>query len=219
MSNPNPKQSFGDKKPPLGQVPLVALIHASMAFLDGTLKYGYRNWRQNPVEAMTYVEAIKRHVDLWAEGEENARDTNVHNLGGVIASASLLLDAQANGTLIDNRSKSKAACDLLHEMEGQVTHLKLLQTARDAAKVDADVEAQEMGAMRRAQAMEATALLTNLTIKYEHASNTDRADLLSRIAACRDLIANMAVGVFPALPEEDHVASPIQYPRDAIDAG
>lgn len=199
----NPKQAFGAKKPPLAQVPLVALAHASMAFLDGSLKYGYRNWRANPVEAMTYVEAIKRHVMLWAEGEENARDTNVHNLGGVIASAALLLDAQANGTLIDNRSKSKAACDVLHELEGQVSHLKDLQAAREAAKAGADDEAQALGAERRAQAMEATALLTNLTIKYEHASNTDRADLLSRIAACRDLIANMAVGMFPALPDGD----------------
>lgn len=200
----NPKQAFGAKKPPLAQVPLVALAHASMAFLDGSLKYGYRNWRENPVEAMTYVEAIKRHVMLWAEGEENARDTNVHNLGGVIASAALLLDAQANGTLIDNRSKSQAACDLLHELEGQVTHLKLLQTARDAAKVDAEDEAQALGAKRRAQAMDAMELLSRLTIEYASMSpSAERQALNGRINGCRDLIANMVNGVFPALPGED----------------
>jgi hypothetical protein len=199
----NPKQAFGAKKPPLAQVPLVALAHASMAFLDGSLKYGYRNWRENPVEAMTYVEAIKRHVMLWAEGEENARDTNVHNLGGVIASAALLLDAQANGTLIDNRSKSQAACDLLHELEGQVTHLKLLQTARDDAKADAEDEAQVLGAKRRQQAMDAINLLEELNSQWWNGTGDQQASLNPRMTACRDLIANMALGVFPALPEED----------------
>lgn len=128
----NPKKAFGDKKPPLGQMPLVALIHATLALYDGKGKYGNRNWRKNHVEAQTYVEAILRHCLLWANGEDYARDTGVHNLGGVLASAAILLDAEANGCLIDNRVKSQAACDLLHSAEKDIERLNAQHAARRA---------------------------------------------------------------------------------------
>ena len=54
---------------------LSAHIEAAMAFMDGNLKYGFRNWREDPVEALTYVEAAMRHLRLFEEGEDYARDT------------------------------------------------------------------------------------------------------------------------------------------------
>ena len=129
---PNPKQFYGDKKPPVAQLPLVAQIAASLAMLDGSNKYGFRNWRKNPVEAMTYVNAAQRHLGLWAEGEEIARDTSVPNLGAVIACCAILLDAQLNDVLIDNRSHSEAACDYLHDAEDIVRFLNELQREREA---------------------------------------------------------------------------------------
>lgn len=120
----DPKKIYGDKKPPLAQLPLVAVAHASCAHYDGDLKYGWRNWRENPVEALTYLNAAIRHLQLWGEGEEYTRDTKVNNLGAVIACCAILLDAQVNNALIDNRSKSPAACDLLHELEGTVQFLR-----------------------------------------------------------------------------------------------
>lgn len=120
---PNPKQSYGDKKPPLAQLPLAAQVHGALALYDGTNKYGFRNWRENPVEAMTYVNAIERHIALYKEGENLTRDTQVHNLGAIIASCAILLDAEINGTLIDNRSPSQPACDLLHDAERTVQSL------------------------------------------------------------------------------------------------
>lgn len=130
----DPKKIYGDKKPPLAQLPLVALAHASCAHYDGDLKYGWRNWRDNPVEALTYLNAAMRHLMLWQEGEEYARDTGVNNLGAVIACCAILLDAQANKALIDNRSKSQEACDVLHDLEAVVSKLKEMQSERDAAK-------------------------------------------------------------------------------------
>ena len=124
MNPDNPKKVYGDKKPPLAQLPLIALAHASTAHYDGDLKYGFRNWREKPVEALTYVNAAMRHLMLWAEGEEQARDTKVNNLGAVIACCAILLDAQANEALIDNRSKSQAACDTLHDLEKLVVDLR-----------------------------------------------------------------------------------------------
>lgn len=129
---PNPKQRFGDKKPALGQLPLAGMAAQALAHMDGDGKYGFRNWRDDPVEAMTYVHAAMRHLTLWMEGEEDARDTGVPNLGSVMACCAILLDAQANGTLIDNRSKSPAACDILHDYESRVAQLKVGKSAKDA---------------------------------------------------------------------------------------
>lgn len=131
---PNPKKAFGDKKPPFAQLPLAGVAHASLALMDGANKYGFRNWRKDPVEAMTYLHAMQRHAALWQEGEEFARDTGVNNLGAVIACAMILLDAQVHGTLLDNRSPNPAACDLLHELEAQVANLNKMQDDREAEK-------------------------------------------------------------------------------------
>lgn len=124
----NPKQRYGDKKPALAQLPLAGMAAQSLAHMDGDYKYGFRNWRDQPVEAMTYVHAALRHLMLWAEGEEDARDTGVPNLGGVMACCAILLDAQSHGSLIDNRSKSSAACDVLHNYEEKVSRLVLDRT-------------------------------------------------------------------------------------------
>lgn len=127
---PNPKQAFGDKKPALAQLPLVGMTAQSLAHMDGDYKYTFRNWRDNPVEAMTYVHAAMRHLALWSEGEELTRDTQIPNLGAVMACCAILLDAQVNGTMIDNRSHSPAACDYLHMAEGMVTFLRKMQEDR-----------------------------------------------------------------------------------------
>lgn len=132
MTKPsNPKQAFGDKKPPLSQLPLSAQIHASLALLDGKLKYGWRNWRDDPVEAQTYIEAMMRHLRLFEEGEDYTRDTKVHNLGAVMACCAILIDAELYGSMIDNRKKNPAACDLLHQSEETVSFLNELRKPKE----------------------------------------------------------------------------------------
>lgn len=127
----NPKQAFGDKKPPLGNVPMVATLAMMEALYDGALKYGAFNWRDNPVEAMTYVHAAERHLKLFAVGEEVTRDTLVKNLGAVMACCAILLDAQAQGTLLDNRRHSPVDADALHAAEEWVARLKDMQRKRE----------------------------------------------------------------------------------------
>lgn len=99
----NPKAAYGATKPDLALIPPVAELHEAMAFEDGARKYGAYNWRTNPVEAMTYVAAMKRHLGLWLDGQEYTSDTNVHNLGAIRACCGILLDCIEAGTLIDNR--------------------------------------------------------------------------------------------------------------------
>ena len=131
---PNPKQLYGDKKPPLHIIPLAGLIHMSLALLDGKLKYGFENWNEFPVEKMTYIGAALRHLELYKYGETHTRDTGVHNLGAVMACCAILLDAELNGNLIDNAKHSKATCDLMHHAEAIVTLLNEAQAKREAEK-------------------------------------------------------------------------------------
>lgn len=130
----NPKQIYGDKKPPLAYIPLSAQLAELEALYDGRLKYDPHNWRDNPVEAMTYVEAAMRHLQLYKVGEELTRDTLVKNLGAVKACCTILIDAAAHGTLIDNRRHSQIEADLLHEAEAWVSRLQAVQAERERQK-------------------------------------------------------------------------------------
>ena len=130
----NPKQVYGDKKPDLMLLPLIGQLAQWEAHKDGANKYGPFNWRTNPVEAGTYINAAKRHLMLWAAGEEHARDTGVNNLGAVMACCAILLDAQLHDSLIDNRLISCKEADALHNAETMVEHLKKLHAERQESK-------------------------------------------------------------------------------------
>jgi hypothetical protein len=136
---PNPKKLYGDKKPPLHLLPLAGMIHQALAHMDGNNKYGFENWNDTPVETLTYIGAILRHLELYKYGERYARDTGVHNLGAVMACCAILIDAEENGNLIDNTKHSKATCDLLHNAEAIVQRLVEAQREREAAKQNASI--------------------------------------------------------------------------------
>ena len=97
LDKTNPKDLLGIKKVPLGEVPAVAIAHESCAMLDGDLKYGFRNWRENDVQARVYTDAARRHISAWEEGEDYAEDSGVHHLAHARACLGILLDAQESG--------------------------------------------------------------------------------------------------------------------------
>lgn len=99
----NPKQAFGDKKPPLHLIHMIAQLHESAALHSGRRKYGENNYLASEVEAMTYVGAMLRHINQWVSGERVDRKELVHHLGAVRACTNILLSAEACGMLIDNR--------------------------------------------------------------------------------------------------------------------
>jgi hypothetical protein len=105
----NPKAVHGAQKPDLSLVPGVALVAEALAMEDGARKYGAYNWRESRIEARTYVAAAIRHLQAWLDGEELTSDTGVPNLGAVRACCGILLDAQASGTLVDNRPRATLA--------------------------------------------------------------------------------------------------------------
>ena len=101
----NPKDLIGQKKVPMSQFPPIAAAWGSAAMLDGTIKYGYRNYRDKKVRATVYVDACMRHLSAWVEGEDAAEDSGIKHLGHAIACLGILLDAEANNTLLDDRVK------------------------------------------------------------------------------------------------------------------
>jgi Domain of unknown function (DUF5664) len=105
----NPKDRIGLAKVSYTKVPAIAILHTAHAMMNGSAKYGPYNWREHEVLASAYVDAAHRHLDSWWEGEECASDSDVHHLGHNSACDAILLDAQANGVLKDDRPKSNGA--------------------------------------------------------------------------------------------------------------
>jgi len=118
----NPKDQYGARKAPLSLVPPVALAHEAHAMSDGEDKYGAYNWREEQVGARVYVDACRRHLDAWFEGEETASDSGVHHLGHARACLAILLDAQAFGNLVDDRPQANPAyARVMEELREKIT--------------------------------------------------------------------------------------------------
>jgi hypothetical protein len=99
----NPKTTLGQHKPGTFKTPPIPLYLYSLAHLQGALKYGHYNWRDDPISISTYADAAKRHIDLFVEGQKNASDTGIHNLAHAMTCLSILIDAEFHGCLIDDR--------------------------------------------------------------------------------------------------------------------
>jgi hypothetical protein len=114
-SDSNPKDLIGMNKPPLSLVPPALIIHTAMGMKNGAIKYGPYNWRDKKVQARIYIDAALRHILEWLDGEENAADSGVHHLGHAAACLGILLDAQENDCLIDDRPKKGTAAALVEQ--------------------------------------------------------------------------------------------------------
>jgi hypothetical protein len=111
---------MGSKKVSLSTVPAVAVAHEACALMDGARKYGPYNWRDKKVIARIYVDACKRHLDAWLEGQETAEDSGVHHLGHARACLAILLDAQETGNLIDDRPITGESAEVYQRVMGKL---------------------------------------------------------------------------------------------------
>ena len=118
MNKPNPKQAMGDKKIQLQLVPSSASIAIANGLVEGADKYGAWNWRDQPIQVMTYVGSMKRHIAAWVEGEDIDPDGNGKtHLEGAIASLAIIIDAVSCGVAIDDRPvvKDSGVLDALQQ--------------------------------------------------------------------------------------------------------
>ena len=98
----DPKGAAGKLKPQLQLIPPISNAETAKALKHGADRYGPWNWRTANVESMTYIGAIKRHLDAYLDGED-LDESGAHHLGHIAASCAILLDAGKFGTLVDNR--------------------------------------------------------------------------------------------------------------------
>jgi hypothetical protein len=112
----NPKDLVGSKKISTTILPDTAIFHAGAAMMDGARKYGPFNWREAAVQGRIYLDAIKRHLALYAAGEDVAEDSGVLHLAHVIGCAAILIDAAIHGKLIDDRAKSPETIKLIKQL-------------------------------------------------------------------------------------------------------
>ena len=102
--NSNPKDAIGVKKwRQYGTLPWVALAHVAGAFGEGMAKYGKFNWRVIGVKSSVYFDATIGHMACWYEGESIDEESGLSHLAKAAASILILLDAECNGTLNDDR--------------------------------------------------------------------------------------------------------------------
>ena len=121
----NPKDVIGSDKLPLHLWPTTATAMGCIGLLEGAVKYGRLNWRHTGVRASIYVDACKRHLDAWMEGENVAPDSGVPHLANALACLAIIVDAQAAGKLTDDRSYNGAGYrKLVEELTPHVPRLK-----------------------------------------------------------------------------------------------
>jgi hypothetical protein len=99
----NPKDLIGTNKLPIHLWPEVATAYGSLGLLEGALKYGRCNWREAGVRASIYVDATRRHLAAWFEGEDDAPDSGLPHLAHALACLAILVDAEVQGQLVDDR--------------------------------------------------------------------------------------------------------------------
>lgn len=126
----NPKDLVGSGKLPLHLVPETMTAVASLAFLDGALKYGRANWRIAGVRASIYIDAARRHLTAWFEGEDFDPDSGVHHLGHALACIGIVIDAGYAGKLVDDRQVPGGWRKAVNDLTPHVNRLKALHAHR-----------------------------------------------------------------------------------------
>jgi hypothetical protein len=109
----NPKTRSGRLKVPMHLIPPAAKIELARALEDGAKKYSPYNWREEPISTSVYYGAIQRHIDAWWDGEEVAKDSNVHHLAHVMACCAIIIDSIQAASLIDDRPPRGSAAAML----------------------------------------------------------------------------------------------------------
>lgn len=123
----NPKDALGSTRVPLDIVSAIAIAEESLAMVEGMLKYGKYNFRKIGVRTSIYLGAAMRHIAKYNNGDDRDKKTGVHHLGSARACLGVILDAEAQGKLTDDRPPANPEMSaLLDAMEARIKHLQEL---------------------------------------------------------------------------------------------
>ena len=101
----NPKGVAAKHKVCASLVPEIATIEMAQVFRLGATKYGPMNWRSEPVATSVYLDAIERHLLRYRAGEDIDPESGLSHLTHIMAGCAIVLDAELQETLIDDRMK------------------------------------------------------------------------------------------------------------------
>ena len=113
----NPKDIFASRKVVLGLLPGAGKIYGALATMLGAKKYGPYNWRENAIKHTVYLDAAERHLMAIRDGQWLDPESGVPHWGHIIASASIVLDANSVGKLIDDLPLPGKAAEILAKYE------------------------------------------------------------------------------------------------------
>jgi hypothetical protein len=106
--HPNdPKGAAGAKKCPMHLLPPVALEQIAWVMGLGAEKYKAWNFIEADVCASTYIGALLRHWSEFAKGVDIDPESGLPHLAHIAANCAIVLTAQQQGTLVDDRPKLK----------------------------------------------------------------------------------------------------------------
>ena len=131
LKNTNPKDAVGSDKLPLHLWPESATAYGCIGLLNGMLKYGRTNWRQAGIRPSIYIDAAKRHLTDWFEGNDYDPEDGVHNLSAALACMAILVDSIETGNMNDDRNyNGKSWRSARANMEPHVKRLKEMHALR-----------------------------------------------------------------------------------------
>lgn len=99
----NPKHAAGAARPNYRHVPASGLYAVGKVMDLGAAKYGPFNWRSTGLCLQTYIDAIRRHTDALAGGQNIDPESGESHMAHVAACALLVLDCIDRRNLVDDR--------------------------------------------------------------------------------------------------------------------
>jgi hypothetical protein len=120
----NPKDGVGALKPSYSAVPVPVLYELGAALTEGARKYGGYNWRVAGVRASVYLDATRRHLDAWWEGQDIDPDSGLSHITKAIASLTVLRDAQIQSMLSNDDRPPRTQRDFMAAMQERVNEIR-----------------------------------------------------------------------------------------------
>lgn len=120
----NPKDGVGSLKPSYSTVPVPVLYELGAAITEGARKYGAYNWRVAGVRTSVYIDAARRHLDSFWEGENIDPDSGLSHITKAIASLTVLRDAQIQGMVQNDDRPPMTMAPYMDAMTQQMAELR-----------------------------------------------------------------------------------------------
>lgn len=120
----NPKDGVGSLKPSYSAVPVTVLYEMGAAFAEGARKYGGYNWRVAGVRTSVYIDATRRHLDAFWEGENIDPDSGLSHITKAITSLTVLRDAQIQDMIANDDRPPITQAPFMAEGQARMTDIQ-----------------------------------------------------------------------------------------------